>query len=203
MRQDNQYAAFLADFTAGRLSDGERLAARLHCAISEEGARNLLALEAAGGALIEAGPSAAVSRAVDPEAAGPDQTGDASEAVDWVHHYAAGDLMGGPWRRSLFGVRTRRTHLPTASLLRLDPGKRAPRHSHGAPDVTVVLRGAFADPWGEYRRGDLAFASAGDRHAPEVIGDEACICLIATPEGRPLVDVRGWLGGLFRSGSQQ
>jgi putative transcriptional regulator len=81
--------------------------------------------------------------------------------------------------------------LPLANLLRLDPGERAPAHCHGRRDVTVVLTGSFADQFGVYERGDLAFAEPGIRHEPRAVGSEPCVCFLATEPGRPL---RGFLG---------
>ncbi len=197
--QDNQYAAFLADYAAGQLSCGETLAAQLHFRLSRRGAQSGRMLDAAGGALLEATPPGQPLARDPAEPPSPPPPGEAPDAIsgeaepDWLEFYTREDLSIRQWRKSLFGVKTMPTHLRTASLLRLDPGERAPRHSHGRRDVTVVLRGAFADDWGEYRRGDLAFADAGDSHAPATLGEETCICLIATPNGRPTVDLRGLL----------
>lgn len=205
MASDNQYAAFLADFAAGKLSPGELLAVRLHFALSDRGAHNRSVLEATGGMLLERGDPVDVHgapRAPEREIASeaPARAGE----TDWVDYYSRHDVMDRRWRTSVFGVKTLPTHLMTASLLRLDPGERAPRHSHASPDVTVVLHGAFADDEGEYHRGDLAFADAGDRHAPATVGDETCVCLIATPEGRPTVDLRALLSGwLKKKGPRQ
>ncbi len=200
MIENNQYAAFLADFAAGRLSEGERLAARLHFALSDDGADNARMLDVIGGAALERLQAAVIGDADHPG----DREGEFATAErsgsDWIAHYASADLLALKWRRNLVGVRTRPTHLPTATLLRLEPGENAPRHSHGASDVTVVLQGAFADDWGEYHRGDLAFADAGDRHAPATIGNETCVCLVATSKGRPDVDLKAWLAGQWRRG---
>ena len=198
--QDNQYAAFLADFAAGKLSPGELLAAQLHFALSDTGAQSRRVLEATGGALLEGViPSASVQPGPTEVESIASETGlDEAGDKNWVEFYCREDLIARQWRRSLFGVKTMPTHLASASLLRMDPGERAPRHSHNGPDVTLVLCGAFADDAGEYHRGDLAFADAGDKHAPATIGDEACICLIATPVGRPTVDVRALLSGWWK-----
>lgn len=201
MIENNQYAAFLADFAAGRLSEGEQLAARLHFALSANGSENARMLDTIGGAALERLQAAAMDDA-DPDANTVRKpcAADAGADRDWIAHYASEDVLNLRWRRNLFGVRTRPTHVKTASLLRMDPGEQAPRHSHGAPDVTVVLRGAFADDWGEYRRGDLAFADLGDRHAPATIGNETCVCLVATSKGRPDVDLMAWMAGQWRRG---
>jgi putative transcriptional regulator len=104
------------------------------------------------------------------------------------------DLLALPWRRTLFGVRELPARTPMAHLLRLDPGERAPHHAHGRRDVTVVLRGAFDDGFATYQRGDIAFAEPGLKHQPRAVGDEPCVCLLATEAGRPLSGLLGVLG---------
>ena len=81
-----------------------------------------------------------------------------------------------------------------ASLLRLDPGETAPAHHHGRRDVTVVLAGTYADEFGQYERGDIAFAEPGMRHKPRAVGDRTCVCLLATESGKPLSGLLGLFG---------
>ncbi len=85
------------------------------------------------------------------------------------------------------------------------------RHAHGQPaaarsrrarshpqpwprDITVVLCGSYADEFGVYERGDLAFADPGMRHQPRAVGNAPCVCLIATEVGRPLLGFFGLFG---------
>lgn len=190
--QDNAYAAFMLDHAAGRLSAAEFLVAELHRALSPDGRKLAGMLDAAGGEALESLPPAEVGLAraapVAAEAVGPprDVLG-RDPLAPWLER----DLLALPWRRSIFGVRELRTDMPMATLLRLNPGERAPAHCHGRRDVTVVLQGAFADEFGLYNRGDLAFAEPGIRHEPRAVGDVPCVCMIATESGRP---VRGLLG---------
>jgi len=94
-----------------------------------------------------------------------------------------------PWRWMAPGVR--QVELPLSSgasgylsLIRIDSGRAIPEHGHGATELTLVLRGAFRDERGEYHVGDLADVDSDVDHKPVVIGDEPCICLIAS-EQRP------------------
>ena len=186
---DNAYSAFMLDYAAGVLPPAERLVADLHRVLSPAGARNVGLLEAVGGLLLEETAPGAV---VEPALLGAqDDTRAASSRLD---PYLKRDLIALKWRKSIFGVKTLTTNVPMASLLRLDPGERAPGHSHGRRDVTVVLRGSYADEFGVYERGDLAFAEPGMKHQPRAVGGETCVCLVAEEAGRPLLGFFGLFG---------
>lgn len=70
-------------------------------------------------------------------------------------------------------------------LLKIAPGTKVSTHTHGEGELTLILRGAYRDEVGEFYPGDLADLDDGVTHAPVAIGDEDCICLIAT--NAPLV----------------
>jgi putative transcriptional regulator len=187
--QDNAYAAFMLDHAAGRLLPAESVVADLHTALSPEGRRYAVMLDSAGGALLESVEPELI--AVGPLSPGEQEAPAAMISSSWLAPYLDADLLALRWRRDIVGVPTYRTSIPMLRLLRLDPGERAPVHSHGRRDVTVVLKGAFADENGLYQKGDLAFAMPGLRHQPRAVGVEPCVCMVATEGGRP---VRGLLG---------
>lgn len=191
MDRQNAYSAFMLDHAAGALSDGEALVADLHRRLSPSGARTAALMEAAGGVLLESlDPEDVIPRLAPPREAATLPAGQnrqdrrGGEGLDF---YLNGDLLGLPWRKTFFGVQTLPIAAKRARLLRLDPGGRAPAHGHGARDVTVVLRGSFADEFGVYERGDLCFAEPGVRHEPRALGEEPCVCLIAAEKG-PMLD---------------
>ncbi|MEC8176855.1 MAG: ChrR family anti-sigma-E factor [Pseudomonadota bacterium] len=62
-------------------------------------------------------------------------------------------------------------------LLKIKPGKAAPRHTHKGIEATLVLRGAFRDGNRLYERGQLALADQHIQHRPRAEGGEDCICL--------------------------
>jgi anti-sigma factor ChrR (cupin superfamily) len=188
---DNAYAAFLLDYAAGVLPPAERLVADLHRTLSPQGRVGAHLLEAAGGAMLE-GLAPAPSGRFNAAALG--ARDDPRRTPSRLEPYVSGDLMALNWRRSIFGVKTAPTEVPMASFLRLDPGERAPAHGHGRRDVTVVLCGAYADAFGVYERGDLAFAEPGMKHEPRAVGDKTCVCLLATEAGRPLLGFFGLFG---------
>jgi putative transcriptional regulator len=65
-------------------------------------------------------------------------------------------------------------------LLRIAPGVQLPKHSHKGAELTLLLKGAYEDEIGEFSRGDLVDLDDEDTHSPRAIGDEPCLCLIAT-----------------------
>lgn len=76
-------------------------------------------------------------------------------------------------------------------LLRIAPGVRVPKHTHGDEELTLILRGSYADEVGAFARGDLADLDDAVTHSPLAVGDEDCVCLIAT--SAPLV-FKGLIG---------
>jgi putative transcriptional regulator len=177
---DNNYPAFMLDYASGALSRAETLAAALHCALSPRGARSVRLFEAMGGRFLE-DADAGEGASIPPEASfarAPERgRRDLSQFLER-------DLLAQKWRRSLFGVLTLDVGEPGVTLMRLDPGGRAPSHGHSRRDVTVVLQGTYADEFGVYQRGDIAFAEPGVRHQPRAVGDQPCICLIAEEPSR-------------------
>ena len=65
-------------------------------------------------------------------------------------------------------------------LLKISPGVKIPKHTHGDEELTLILRGSYSDEVGDFARGDLADLDGDIIHAPLATGDEPCICLIAT-----------------------
>jgi putative transcriptional regulator len=193
---DNTYASFMLDYAAGVLSPAEKLAGDLHRALLKEGGRNAGMLDAMGGVLLEKLAPERVGYLDTAKLKSQARTGEAGPSH--LAPYIDRDLLALKWRKSIFGVMTLPTDMPHAGLLRLDPGQRAPAHGHGRRDVTVVLRGAFADDYGVYERGDLSFAEPGMKHEPRAVGDQTCICLLAAEPGSGLQDFLGWLGLLGR-----
>jgi len=87
-----------------------------------------------------------------------------------------------PWKRQLgdvsvcdisryFGGEERVT------LQKLVAGGRAPAHTHGGSETTVVLHGAFADGNGVFEAGDLVVLDEHDEHRPVALHGEDCYTL--------------------------
>jgi putative transcriptional regulator len=188
---DNAYAAFMLDYAAGGLSPAEVLAADLHRALSGKGRQNAATMDALGGALLER------VRPLPAEyfdASRLEQRATFAPSASYLDPFICRDLLALKWRKNIFGVKTLPAGVPMASLLRLDPGETAPAHHHGRRDVTVVLAGIYADEFGQYERGDIAFAEPGMKHQPRAVGDKICVCLLATESGKPVSGLLGLFG---------
>ena len=62
-------------------------------------------------------------------------------------------------------------------MYRIAEGGRIPEHTHGGSEMTLVLRGGFADESGEYHPGDFLVREGWDKHTPVALEGEECICL--------------------------
>ncbi len=65
-------------------------------------------------------------------------------------------------------------------LLRIAPGKGAPRHSHRGMELTLVLQGSYHDETGRFMPGDLEMADPDLDHRPVADEGDTCICLAVT-----------------------
>lgn len=64
-----------------------------------------------------------------------------------------------------------------AELLKIEPGKDIPSHTHRGEEITLVLEGAFEDETGYYGRGDLIVLDERINHKPVSDAKKGCICL--------------------------
>ncbi|MDA8712603.1 ChrR family anti-sigma-E factor [Alphaproteobacteria bacterium] len=105
------------------------------------------------------------------------------------------------WRFAYPGVK--QVKLPfgdngeTVKLLKIKPGKAAPRHTHKGIEATLVLRGAFRDGNRLYERGQLALADQHIQHRPRAEGIEDCICLAVTDGALRFTDSIGRIAREF------
>lgn len=101
--------------------------------------------------------------------------------------YIGGGLDSIRWRSLVPGIRQHvldgiDSGRGSVRLLSIAPSITIPHHTHGGGEVTLVLKGSYADEIGRFRRGDLADLDASVHHQPVADTDEPCICLIATDE---------------------
>ncbi len=65
-------------------------------------------------------------------------------------------------------------------LLSIAPGTTIPHHGHQGSELTLVLRGSYADEIGRFGPGDLADLDPDVHHQPIADTAEPCICIVAT-----------------------
>lgn len=64
-------------------------------------------------------------------------------------------------------------------MLQIAPGKAMPEHGHVGSEMTLILRGAYADEFGRFGAGDIADHDADVEHTPVVEPGNPCICIVA------------------------
>lgn len=103
-------------------------------------------------------------------------------------------LEGIRWRTLAPGIRQHqlkgvRSGRGTVRLLSIAPGTTIPHHTHGGSELTLVLKGSFADEIGRFQPGDLADLDSSVHHQPIADTDKPCVCLIATDQRLRFSDV--------------
>lgn len=177
------YDALLMDHATGARSPARRLLVETHLRLRPAARARLSTVEAAGGALLEGLTPEAVATPLRIDDRLPDARGDDAgfrEARALVAAAAHGEPDNLNWRWRAPAMRELRLPVSGASLLRLGGGHAAPMHGHTGEELTLVLRGAYADATGVYAPGDIAFADVDLDHAPYVPEGGACVCLVAT-----------------------
>jgi len=102
-----------------------------------------------------------------------------------LQRYLKGDIDSVKWKAAAPGlsqhiIRAEGYRTDALRLLKIMPGTRIPKHTHRGGEFTLILRGAYKDDLGQFGPGDFADLDGENTHAPHAIGDEPCICLIAT-----------------------
>lgn len=169
----------LAQLAAGGLAPAFAVAVRAHLDLCPECRHDMAALEAAGGAILDAlAPAAmddgALHRALARIEAAP-------APVKTTAPAAAKSLGFGLWYRPLYwdkqsGARAYELHVPA--------GVQVPMHSHRGQEMTCILQGSFVDETGRYGPGDFVAVDETLRHSPHAGADAECVCIIGT--GGPL-----------------
>ena len=204
--------ATLVAYAAGAVTEGISLVLAAHlelCPRCRGRARDATEL---GGALLEGlepapladGALATALQRIDHEPQGSPARRPRARPVDGVPTTLAPWFPAGldrvPWRTLGPGVKHFRfpgvdSGAGTVRLLSIAPGTALPHHGHGGTELTLVLRGSFADEIGRFAAGDLAEVDPSVEHQPVSDTDVPCICLIAT-DAR--LRFSGILGRLFQ-----
>ena len=189
----------LLDYATGALGEAWSLAVATHLALCPHCRAAHARLDAVGGAFLAGTSPEVVSGTVldnvmalldEDEIELPATPAASAEArgipilPNPLRRFLGGDLAAVPWRRLGMGasqyVIPLSDHGATARLLRIPAGKPVPEHTHNGLEVTLVLRGAFADATGSYGPGDLQEADETLEHQPHAADGEDCICLAVT-----------------------
>ena len=183
--------ALLAAYAAGTLSRPLHTLAACHLALSGENRAFVAALEMLKGNELESiAPVALRDRdrrlAAIFDMPAPART--AERAPDEVFPEALVDFTGYtsrtlPWKTKLPGLKEYViSNGPDgeASLMWIKPGVAMPTHTHEGSEVTLVLAGGFRDAFGDYDRGDVAFADEAVDHRPIADPVEGCIAFAVT-----------------------
>jgi putative transcriptional regulator len=183
----------LAAFAAGKLDEGEHLVVAVHTSQCPACRRFLRAVEAVGGAAVEAAEPAVMSKrsfeAVIAKIERAPQKTPAAQATpravdddglpEILRHYRIGRR-----KRIAPGISLRPIELPgngksRAFLLKSGPGTRMLEHTHSGIELTCVLKGSFSHVGGRFGPGDFDFGDESLDHQPLVGDGEPCLCLVA------------------------
>lgn len=199
--------SLVAQYAAGDLGHGMSVLMASFITLSPEAREQFNALEQLNGVLLEEAEHADVAEGcLDALMARLDEPiGEGAEAEDVISDNddlpnALRTVLDGPieeagWRFAYPGVK--QVKLPigdtgeSVKLLRIKPGKAAPRHTHSGIEATLVLRGAFRDGNRLYERGQLALADQHIQHRPRAEGNDDCICLAVTDGALKFTDNLG------------
>lgn len=199
----------LLDFAAGSASDAVALAVGCHVEMCPICRSEVRALEAVGGAMLEALPPEAVDDSVLDTVLGRlDKPEPAALSHPPVLDDAASRALPGPLRRLLgrnlddlpwrrFGGLFEEVRLSVsgdafkAKLMRLRPGSVMPLHTHRGPEYTLVLAGGYSDVGEQFAPGDFDVRDRDHKHQPVVDDDGECLCLVVLDAPVKLTGVLG------------
>jgi putative transcriptional regulator len=189
----------LAAFAAGQLDEARSVVIAAHLRLCAECRFAVADFEAVGGACLETIEPVSMSEsALDSFwlRAGKQETAPAPAsilaandfALDAAHplaRYLKDGIDAIEWRQvalglSQFVIPAEGYRPGVLRLLKISPGVKIPKHTHGDEELTLILRGSYTDEVGDFHRGDLADLDEDVLHAPTATGEEPCICLIAT-----------------------
>lgn len=191
--------ATLLAYAAGTLNEAFSVVVAAHVSMCSQCRQAVRRAEAMGGELLEESYSVAISNEARARMMAQLDVVAPLNAPDHSRQHAPGNglprplarMLGGAdldairWRTLAPGIAVHDLPLsPEArgqlKLLRLGAGRAMPEHGHGGEELTLVLKGAYRDRFGEFRAGDVADLDESVEHSPVVTEDGPCICLVAT-----------------------
>ncbi|MGQ0565315.1 MAG: ChrR family anti-sigma-E factor [Gemmobacter sp.] len=176
----------------GQLPEAFNLVVAAHLSLCDECRARAGALDAVGGAVLDAGaPETIADETIEaalvrimgaPRDTARPATRPRGVLPAPLPDYIGGDLDAVRWRSVGMGVRQailQTDRDATARLLYIPAGAAMPGHGHGGLELTMVLQGAFLDDGRRYGPGDVDIADEATRHTPVAEVGADCICLAA------------------------
>ena len=183
----------LIGYAAGTLPEAFNLVVATHISMCDTCRAALGECEAIGGSVLDQTETAEIdddafaktmamisdlTDVAEPKASAP-----RSDVPAPLHDYIGGGLDSVKWRSVGMGVKQAILKTsPTASvrLLHIPAGAAVPDHGHNGTELTLVIKGAFADEVDEFGPGDVEIADETVDHMPVADISADCICLAAT-----------------------
>ncbi|MEO0618501.1 MAG: ChrR family anti-sigma-E factor [Pseudomonadota bacterium] len=195
----------LADYSAGRLSNGWSLVVATHLALRPTERPRLRQFDTIGGVLLdEIEPAAPAETAFDSVLSRISETPDDAIVMNGAHtktcncctpsdnpvlpeplrSAVGGDVDDLKWQRLSGDVAQvlidTDDETTMCRLLRVRAGRPVATHTHRGTELTLVLAGSFTDELGTYHRGDVEMADETVEHQP-IAGEGAdCVCFAVT-----------------------
>lgn len=178
----------LVEYAAGTSSEAHALFVACHLTYCPQCRAEVAQLEALGGALLGASQSDAeplvvtdLDRRPAYEGGQPMPASDPLLPMPLLPYVGPSSQL--PWRRVLPGVAT--VELPLAigaspvRLIRANPGRGVPMHTHSGQELDLVLQGGLRDHVrnAQYEPGDVQSADESVSHRLSVLPGEPCILL--------------------------
>ena len=200
--------ALLADYAHGRAPEPVRVLIESHLELSPANRAWIQALEALGGAGLEAVKPVPVEnrdamlarvlteageepQAVRRQAVATPRAGDA-RLPEPFRRYLGMPLDRVPWQGLSPGLREYQIPNPDGlevSLISLESGHAFPRHTHGGFELLLVLEGSYTDETGRYARGDIQWSDNTLEHSPVADPGGDCICFLVVDAPLQFTDV--------------
>lgn len=197
----------------GALGPASSIAMTIHARHCKACARRLAEAESVGGALLERQDPAPfdveasladVFARLDARPQAPVYPAEVMAAPEELRPAFATALAERRWAFAGPGLRTIALDIPGADrfaeqpqLLKIEPGHGAPRHGHGAIELTLVLDGAFRDETGVYGPGDLAVATDALTHRPVAEPGRTCLAYAVSSAPMRFTGLLGWVQRLW------
>ncbi len=187
----------LMEFAAGALAPALSALVSCHVTLCPRCRAEVARMERIGGALLQQLDPGELARGraeqmfaritMPARAAGDGRGGRSPEAADLLPRplvrYLGRGMGDIPWKRLAPGIEQFKIKLPKQDgdlrLLRVQPGLKLLRHGHYGTELTMVLKGSYADETGEYHAGEVADLDEDVEHRPRATGEIECICIIA------------------------